>query len=368
MSQHPPAEADRTRARDALAKRLFDANLATYDLATIYIGDRLGLYAALADGAPRTAAELAAHTHTHARYVREWLEQQAVTGILDVENPGAEAAARRYRLPPGHGEVLLDRDSLSYLAPLGRFTLGVLTGMPKLLAAFRSGGGVAYPDYGTDAREGQADVNRTAFVNLLGTQWLPVVDDVHDRLRADPPALVADVACGTGWSSIALARAYPKVRIDGFDLDEASIALALANAREAGLDDRVTFAVRDAAEPALRGRYDLVTLFEALHDMARPVDALGAIRGLLKPEASLIIADERVHESFTAPDETERLFYSWSVLFCLPTGMAEQPSAGTGAVMRLATLERYARDAGFRGVEVLPIEHDFWRFYRLRAR
>ncbi len=358
---------DSSARRDALAKKVFEANLALYDVATIYLGDRLGLYAALARHGAATAAALARQTGMHERYVREWLEQQAITGILDVDNPDAGASDRRYVLPDGHAEVLLDRDSLSYLAPLARFSVGVLTGLPKLLDAFRRGGGVPYPDYGVDAREGQADVNRTLFVNLLGSQWLPAVDDVHDRLRADPPARVADIACGTGWSSISLARAYPKVRVDGFDLDDASIVLANRNAVDQHVTDRVTFSVRDAADPQLRGRYDLVTVFEALHDMAQPVQALAAIRGLLNDDGTAIIADERVRESFTWPSEDERLFYSWSVLFCLPTGMADQPSAGTGAVMRPETLRGYAREAGFRDVEVLPIENELWRFYRLRT-
>ena len=351
--------------RDQLVGRLFESNLATYDLATIYIGEQLGLYAALAESGSSSAAQLAARTQMQERYVREWLEQQAITGILEVEDAQADPSARRYTLPEEHKEVLLDRDSLNYLAPLGRFTIGVLTGLPKLLQAFRSGGGVPYPDYGIDAREGQADVNRTMFVNLLGSEWLPAIPDVHARLQTDPPARVADIACGTGWSSIAIARAYPKVRVDGFDSDEASIELAKKNAMVDGLTDRVRFEVRDASDASAHGGYDLVTIFEALHDMSQPVEALRAAKSMLNDSGSVIIADERVAYSFNAPNKDERLFYSWSVLFCLPTGMADQPSMGTGAVMRLDTLRHYASEADFRDVSVLPIQNDFWRFYRL---
>jgi hypothetical protein len=273
----PGAHTDR---RDALVTRLFEANLATYDLATIYLGDRLGLYTALHEHGPLTAVQLATHTGTHERYIREWLEQQTVSGILDVEDAQVDTAARRYSIPAGHTEVLLERDSLSYLAPLGRFTIGVLSGLTKVLEAFKTGGGVAYLDYGVDAREGQAEANRTAFVNLLGTQWLPAIPDLHARLQADPPARVADMACGTGWSGLAMARAYPKVVIDGFDSDAASIVLAQQNARAEGLHGRVTFAVRDAADQRLQGAYDVVTIFEALHDMARPVEALRVARTL----------------------------------------------------------------------------------------
>jgi 2-polyprenyl-3-methyl-5-hydroxy-6-metoxy-1,4-benzoquinol methylase len=358
----PVAHIDR---RDALVTRLFEANLATYDLATIYLGDRLGLYTALRQRGPMTAAQLAAQTGTHERYIREWLEQQTVSGILEVADTQVDAAARRYGIPAGHAEVLLERDSLNYLAPLGRFTIGVLSGLTRVLEAFKTGGGVAYADYGVDAREGQAEANRTAFVNLLGAQWFPAIPDLHARLQAEPPARVADMACGTGWSSLAMARAYPKVVIDGFDSDSASIVLAQQYARAEGLHDRVTFVVRDAADQRVQGTYDLVTIFEALHDMPRPVEALRVARTLLRDGGSVLIADERVHEHFTPHHTDERLFYGWSVLFCLPTGMAETPSAGTGAVMRPDTLQRYAVEAGFRAVEVLPIAHDLWRFYRL---
>ena len=206
--------------------------------------------------------------------MREWLEQQAVVGILEVEDSEADPSARRYSLPAGHVQVMLDQDSLNYLAPVARFTMGLVRPLPTLVEAFRNGQGVPYPDYGADTREGQADANRPMFVNLLGSEWLPSVPDVHERLLADPPARVADVGCGTGWSSISIARAYPKVRVDGYDLDEPSVELARRNAEEAGVADRVIFHVRDASDSALEGRYDLATAFECVHDMGRPVGTL----------------------------------------------------------------------------------------------
>ena len=355
-----------TEQRDALAGRLFEAAISTLDVFSVYLGDRLGLYEALAIAGSSTSAGLAARTDTNERYVREWLEQQAATGILAVENPAAAAAERRYRLPAGHCEVLLDRDSLSYLSALLRLVVGVTKPLPDLLTAYRTGAGVPYPEYGADTIEGIAEMNRPMFINLLSTDWLPAVPDVHARLLADPPARVADIGCGTGWSSIAIARAYPKARIEGFDADESSVALAKRNAADAGVADRVSFSVRDAADPALAGRYDLVTAFETIHDMARPVEALRAMRSLVSDGGAVIIADERVGETFSAPgDDIERLNYGFSVLHCLPVGLAESPSAGTGTVMRPPTLRRYAAEAGFRGVEVLPIDNDFWRFYRL---
>ncbi len=352
--------------RDALVDRLFGAVLGMNDLYMVYVGERLGFYRALAERGPATAADLAAATGTHERYVREWLEQQAVTGILEVDDPDVDASARRYGMPDGHTEVLTERDSVNYLAPFARMMVGIVRPMPAVLEAFRVGGGVPYAHYDADFCEGQAEMNRTQFVNSVGSDWLPTVPDVHARLQADPPARIADVACGTGWSSIAMARAYPEVHVDGFDLDEYSIELARRNVAEAGLEDRVGFEVRDAGDPTLAGGYDLVTVFEAIHDMPRPVEVLRTIRGLLVEGGAVIVADERVAETFFAPgDEVERLMYGWSVLHCLPVGMADQPSAATGTAMRPDTLRGYVAEAGFSGFEILPIENDFWRFYRL---
>ncbi len=352
--------------RDQFAEGLFAKIIGTMEVATVYLGDRLGLYRALGGGEPATPLELAERTGIHERYAREWLEQQAVMGILEIVDGEEDGSARGYTLPEGHAEVLLDRDSLSYLAPVARFTMGLVRPLPALADAFRAGEGLPYAEYGADAREGQADANRPMFVNLLGSEWLPSVPDVHERLQADTPARVADVGCGTGWSSISIARAYPNVRVDGYDADEPSIELARKNAEEAGVADRVTFHVRDASDPALEGRYDLATAFECVHDMGRPVEALKSMRRMVGEGGAVIVADERVPDSFEAPgDDTDRLMYGWSVLFCLPTGLADEPSVGTGTVMRQQTLRRYAEEAGYRDVEVLPIENDLWRFYRL---
>ena len=352
-------------ARDALAERLFGAALGAYELMTVHLGDRLGLYRALREQGEATPAELAAATGTHERYAREWLEQQAVAGILEVD-AGAAPDERRYSLPPGHAEVLIDRESLAHVTPMARFGISFASVLPAVEEAFRTGGGVPWEEYGELGRDAQGDVNRPLFANLLGSEWLPAIPDVHERLLVDPPARVADVACGAGWSSIAIARAYPKVTVDGYDLDEASVELARANLVGTGVEERVAFHLRDAGDPELAGSYQLVTVFEALHDMSQPVEVLRALRGLVAEDGAVVVMDERVADVFTAPgDEVERLMYTYSVLCCLPVGLADTPSAGTGTVMRTDTLRRYAADAGFAEVDVLPIEHEVFRFYRL---
>jgi len=369
MSASAPS-AEYIASRDAFVGRVFEAALGMFDVLAIYLGHRLGLYDALTEVNPSTADQLATRTGTNPRYIREWLEHQAVAGILLVE-PGQDddrPGDRRFRLPDAHAEVLTDRDSLSFMSPFASQLVGVTRPMDELLEAYRSGAGVPYSHYGADIREGIADGNRVLFINQLATEWIPAMDDVHARLRSAPPARVADVGCGSGWSSIAIARAYPLTMVDGLDLDDASIVQARRNAEQAGLSDRVHFEVRDAADPALRHRYDFACAFECIHDMSDPVRALRAMRELVGPGKSVLIGDERVAEEFTAPgDEIERLMYGYSILHCLPVSLVERPSAATGTVMRPDTLRRYATEAGYRGVEILPVEHDLWRFYRLSS-
>jgi len=356
---------DASERTQALAERLQADAAGALELYTLYLGERLGLYRALADGEPITSTELAERTGTNERYVREWLEHHAAAGLLEVEDASAEPLERRFIMPPEHVPVLADPDDLRYAAYRGTELVRAARPMPALVEAFRTGG--APPPINWEP-EGRAEFNRGTYLALLGAEWLPSIADIDERLKGDPPARIADVACGTGWSSIAMARAYPKVTVHGFDLDPDAIALANDHlGQEGALAGRVTFAVADASDPELAGTFDLVTIFEALHDMSRPVEALRAARALLGDGCSVVIADELVGETFTAPaPEGEAYTYGWSVVSCLPYAMDDPESAATGSVMRPSTLQRYATEAGFGEVEILPIETDFWRFYRLR--
>ena len=357
---------DTERQRDELVERLFAASLGMGEVLTVYLGDTLGFYRTLDRVGPMSSPELAKEAGTFERLTREWLEQQAAAGILDVDDVSADADARRYQLPPGHAEPLLDLDSPYSMAPLCKSFVAVSRVAPELVASFRSGAEVPWSSFGRDMIEAQGDFNRPWLVASLGTEYMPSIPDIHDRLLGEPGARVADVACGVGWAAISLARAYPNITVDGFDLDELSIEIASRNAEEAGVADRVRFEAKDAADPALEDRYDLALVVESIHDMSQPVAVLGAIRKMLKPGGTLIVADERTEDAFTAPaTETERFFYAYSVLCCLPSAMDDPSSAATGTVMRRSTFERYAKDAGFDGVSIMPIEHDFLRFYRL---
>jgi 2-polyprenyl-3-methyl-5-hydroxy-6-metoxy-1,4-benzoquinol methylase len=353
-------------ARDSLSERLMQSTCGMFDIATTYLGDRLGLYCALDTQGPCTPADLARQAGVDERYVREWLEQQTVIGTLVVDDASAAAAERRYCLPAGHAEVLVHRDSLNYLAPLVQLMVGTIQPLPATLKAFRSGDGVPFADYGADMREGQSGLNRAAFLQLLGRKWLPAMPDMHARLQAYPPARVADIGCGAGWASIGIALAYPEVQVDGYDLDAPSVGLAQANARDAGVADRVRFAICDAADAPTTREYDLVLACECIHDMSNPVAALRAMRGLAGESGAVVVVDERVGKSFAERnDNTEWFMYGFSVMHCLPVSRIDRPSASTGTVMRPDTFLRYVLDAGFRDVSVLPIDNDFYAFYRL---
>jgi SAM-dependent methyltransferase len=184
---------------------------------------------------------------------------------------------------------------------------------------------------GPDARKGQAAANRPFFMGPLIKEVLPAIPEIDAALRAG--GRVADIGCGLGWSSIGIATGYPEARVDGFDVDVPSIERARQFAEEAGVADRVTSSLR-----------------------------------LVRPGGTVLVVDEKVAETFTAPgDEVERLMYGYSLTCCLPDASSTEPSARTGTVMRPATLERYAREAGFAGLTVLPIDHDFFRFYLLTS-
>ena len=350
-----------------LGERISRSFLATQELLTIELGLQLGLYRALGDHGPASSDQLADRCRLDRRYVAEWLEQQAVAGIVSVHDGDGEAATRRYRLDHASAAALLDGDSLDFVGPLAGVATGLARSLPQVASAFRTGAGVAPAAYGHDLSDHMAALNRPLFAHLLAG-WLARTSEVHQRLGADPPARVADIGCGAGWSTIAIAVAYPKVVVHGLDCDPRAVSMARANAEQAGVGDRTDFVQCDITGPGPGGGYDLVTCFEALHDMARPVDALRGMRGLLAGGGRVVVADERVGEHFGAPgDRRERAAYGWSVLYCRPTGRAEPPSAATGAVLRPSLLSRYAVEAGFRDVTILPIDDPVWRFYQLVA-
>ncbi|RSM91689.1 SAM-dependent methyltransferase [Kibdelosporangium aridum] len=340
----------------ALANLLFENTTGTLRMYAVYLGERLGYYRALAEGGPMTSAELAERTGTHERYTREWLEHQASSGLLTVD------ADRVFTLPAEHIPVLADPDHVLYGTQPSIDLARVARRLPELVDVYRTGDAPAPIPW---EPEGRANPNRTQYLNLLGKQWLPAIPDVHKRLSAG--ARVADIACGLGWTSIAMAQAYPDITVDGLDLDAKAIEIAQRNAAEAGVGDRVTFSAKDASELTSAEPFDVVFIIEALHDMKYPVDALAKARNLLAPGGSVLVFDVKPDEEFKAPGPVlEQYEYGWSIVACLPATMGDPNSAMTGTVMRPATLRKYAEEAGFTDVTILPIEAETWRFYQLK--
>ncbi|MFT4163690.1 MAG: methyltransferase domain-containing protein [Microlunatus sp.] len=343
------------------AERLFAASMSTYETFSTYIGLQLGWFAALT-AEPLTSDELAERTGTQERYCREFCEFQASLGTVTMT---ADEVDRRFSLPPGPAEVLLDEHSLNYLGPLARMAVAAGRRIDDLMTAYRHGGGVSWAELGDDARESQSALNRPWFTRRLGPA-LAEVADLHEVLSR-PGARIIDVGCGGGWSSLALARAYPHAGVLGVDIDAPSIEAARAAAAVEGLDDRVQFVVAEGELLPDPGPFDAAFAFECLHDMPRPVEVLAAIRQAVRPGGPVVIMDEAVDDELTAPSsEVDQCMYGFSLFICLPDGLSSAPSVGTGTVMRPAVLRDYAARAGFGTVEVLPIEDfGFFRFYRL---
>ena len=348
---------------DAFAEKIFGTALAAQELQAAYLGDMLGYYRAFADG-PVTANDLADRTSTAPRYAREWLEQQTVAGYLTCANPDAAAGERRFELPAVHAEVLTKPDSLAHVLPLARFVCGLGKHLDALVDAYRTGGGVSWAELGEDPREAQAAMNRPMFLHQLGPEYLASIPDLQAVLTGG--GRVADIGAGYGWAAIGLANAYPGVTVDAYDLDGPSIEMARRNIAEAGLTDRVTATRADAGTVQREGEYDLVMALECIHDLPDPVTVLATMRRLAGPDGAVVVMDENVGEHFTGEhDDVERMMYGFSLTCCLADGLAHDGSVGTGTVMRPPTLERYADRAGYTSVEILPIENDFFRFYRL---
>jgi len=348
-----------------MVDKVFASTLGGMEAITIAIGDRLGYYKAL-DGKNMTSTELAAATGTHERYTREWLEQQAVCGYLDVVAEGG-AQERRFALATGAGQALAHPDALTTMAPMARMLAAAAAQWTRIADGARSGQGLGWQEYGADMRESQGDINAPPLRRLLADEWLSAgLPDLYRRLDGGEVLRIADVGCGAGWASVGLASRFPNVTVDAYDVDPASIELARRNVNEAGLTRRVRVVGQDLTEDAPSAEYDLVVAVECIHDMAHPVPVLSAMRAMVRRDGAVLVIDEKVADEFTAPgDDVEKLMYGYSVLICLPDAMSGNPTGATGTVFRRSTMEEYARDAGFSNIEVLPVEHDMWRFYRL---
>jgi 2-polyprenyl-3-methyl-5-hydroxy-6-metoxy-1,4-benzoquinol methylase len=315
---------------------------ATLNTALVVMGDRLGLYRALAGAGPLTPAGLAARSGAAERYVREWLNAQAAGGYVEYDPESA-----RYTLPPEQAMALTDEESPAYLPGIFQTALGALHDSPRIVDAARQGEGVGWHDHVHDVHEGCERFFRTGYNTNLVPSWLPALEGVVEKLERG--ASVADVGCGHGASTIVMAKAFPRSRFTGSDYHDGSIETARQRAGDAGVADRVRFETAPAAGySAGPGGYDLVTMFDCLHDMGDPVGAARHVRATLAPDGTWMIvepaAGDRVEDNL---NPVGRTFYAFSTLLCTPASLSQEVGLALGAQAGEARIRDVVERGGF---------------------
>jgi SAM-dependent methyltransferase len=338
-----PRPVDRDRL-DAFLARFGADQAAAMHLSTVVLGERLGLYRALADGGAQTGDELAARTGTTPRLVLEWLRAQAVSGYCE-----HDAGTDRFWLTPEQRACLADDGGPTFVAGGTTTVTAVHRGVDQVADAFRGEGGVAWGDHDATLFSGVARAFRPAFeANLVGS-WIPALDGVDARLRAG--GRVADVACGYGVTAVLMAEGYPATTVAGFDQHEPSIETARRAAADAGVSDRVTFEVADAA--ALPGGgYDLVTLCNALHEMGDPVGVCRQVRRALADGGRVMLVEPVAADTLEGNrTPLGRSFLSASTMVCLPSALSQGGDRHLGAQAPDAAFAEVAAAAGFSRCE-----------------
>lgn len=314
---------------------------ATMHAGSIVIGEKLGLYKAMAAPDERvTAAELAKRTNTNERYVREWLNANAASGYIEYD-----ADRDAYYMTPEQSFVMTNEENAAYLPGAFILATSALRAVPTLVDRFKSGDGFGWHEHHEDLFRGTELFFRPGYIANLVSAWLPALDDVEDKLKTG--AKVADVGCGFGASTILMAKAFPNSEFIGFDYHDKSIDSARKKAEEAGVGDRVKFEV--AASKAFPGEgYDLVTFFDCLHDMGDPVGAAAHVRKALKDDGTWMIVEPFANDA-TADNHNPvgRVYYSASTLICTPASRSQEVGLGLGAQAGEARLRDIANEGGF---------------------
>lgn len=329
-----------------------------------FLGDKLGLFAALRDGGPATSAQLAERAGLAERYVREWLLVMAASGYITyVGSTGdGSASSARYQMSPEQSEIFVNTESPSCMAGALQNFSSAPRLLDQLVEAFRTGAGIAWHEHDEDTFVGTERFFRGAYQANLVSSWIPALDGVEQQLTSGVRA--ADVGCGLGASTIILAKAYPATEWTGFDYHAPSLELARSRAAEAGVGDRVTFQVANATE--LSGKYDFITFFDCLHDMPDPVAALRAARAALSPDGRVMLVEPKSSDAAVdALTPLGRLMAGASVFVCLPSGLSAPPAVGLGNQAGPSRTAEIAAEAGFSNTRVAT-SNPFNMVYELR--
>jgi len=313
---------------------------ATMNAALILVGDKLGLYKALAAAGPSDAAALAKRTGTAERYVREWLSAQAAAGYL-----GYDAASGKFRLDAEQAMVFANEASPVFLAGFFQIAAAAFRDEPKITEAFKTGRGVGWHEHDGCLFCGTERFFRTSYNHHLVPSWLPALDGVTDKLARG--AAVADIGCGHGASTIVMAKAFPKSRFHGFDYHAPSIEAARQAAAEAGVGERVSFAVAPA-KTYPGNSYDLVCFFDCLHDMGDPTGAAAHVKETLAPDGTWMIVEPFAHDRLDANlNPVGAIYYAASTMICTPASLSQEVGLALGAQAGEARLRSVVRDGGF---------------------
>ena len=316
---------------------------AAMNAALILVGDKLGIYKAMAGSGPMTSEEIAAKTKTHERYVREWLAAQSAGGLITYD-----PVTKRYTLPPEQALALADENSPVFLPGFFEIVSACIKDEPKVTEAFRTGKGLGWHEHDHCLFAGTERFFRPNYRAHLIAEWIPALGDVENKLKAG--AKVADVGCGLGTSTILMAQAYPKSTFVGFDYHPASIQMARDAAAKAGVSDRVKFEVASAKEFPGEG-YQLVAFFDCLHDMGDPEGAARHVRQTLDPGGAWMIvepfANDKLEDNL---NPIGRVFYAASTMLCTPASLSQEVGLGLGAQAGEARLSKILMNAGFTHV------------------
>ena len=325
---------------DALVGRLVGDVGVSITGALVVLGDQLGLYKAMADGKPVTSQELAAKTGFKERYIREWLSGQAAADYIEYD-----AESDSFSLSPEQAMAFAEEDSPAFFAGAFEIVQSMWVDEPKVETAFRTGAGLGWHEHSKCLFRGTERFFRPGYNANLTTNWIPALDGVEAKLRQD--ATVADVGCGHGASTILMAKAYPNARFFGFDYHGASIERAREEAQKAGVGDRIVFE-RASAKDFPAKQYDLVAMFDCLHDMGDPVGAGRHVREALGRDGTWMIVEPFAHDSLKDNlNPVGRIYYGASTMICTPASQSQEVGLCLGAQAGETRLRKVVLDAGF---------------------